>query len=174
MPENSVRSLSEYMTLMNSSNLPQFASLHPDHGGPGDCGELSGGPFEHAHHGDGAHTRDRHSQSPRFFSAGRRSRCCWVRLSILASMGNRFGNSAYFRDSGDFEADQSRPDHSDFPGVAFSPQPRLHCWGPQAEAVYPALRAASYDPVRRSGLRVVFNRLGTAVARAFFRVQTSA
>src|SRR2546428_13833529 len=43
------------------------ASLHSHDGGPGNCGELSRGPFEHAHLGDGTHTRDRHSESAWFF-----------------------------------------------------------------------------------------------------------
>src|SRR5437879_6609143 len=53
--------------------LAAAASFHPDHGGPGNRGELPGGPPQYAHHGDGAHTRNRHSESAWLFPFRRRS-----------------------------------------------------------------------------------------------------
>jgi len=119
MPENSVRSLSEYMSLMNSSNLPQLRPFTRTMVALGIVVSFLVVLLNMHTMLFGADTRDRHSQGARLLQARCRPDVAG-RDSHSRIHGNRFGNRAYFPDASGFETDQPRADDSHFPCMALS------------------------------------------------------
>ena len=101
---------------------------------------------EHAHHGDGAHSRGGHFESARLLRVSTVVRMLLGETLIIAVMGTTLGILLTFLTQAILKETS--------PGLTVLISPSwifsaigLALVGAAAGAVYPALRAASYDPV---------------------------